>query len=185
MCDNSQVRSPEEAVQAIRAATNQVDHQGYTIDVYVASNMMSAADMGMLEQLLGNGQKIRSIAVNPPTDANLNTISHVEMEICRKAAIFVGTVGSTWTYNVQAMRGEPTGMLNTSLSLKASRAQAKKAFRREIASAFARAQRSRIEAAESERSARRRASGAASSMSDDKSQSSVSSTASSSRVLGG
>lgn len=72
--------------------------------IYIASNNISQSDVDTISQMMGTGQQVVSIMLNPP-EIELNTLSRAEMLICVEAHTFIPSVTSTWSANVQAMRG--------------------------------------------------------------------------------
>lgn len=105
-----QIRTVDEAVQILRDVTNvNLNADGTKPDLYVASNIFTWDDAGMLEAMLGTGQKVHSLILDSPWDDDMNFLSHVEMSICSSARAFIRAEGSTWSYNVMSLRGETDG----------------------------------------------------------------------------
>lgn len=75
-----------------------------TCPIYIASNVITKDDIFTLKKLIGTGQEMYSLLIDPP-NMELNTLSRVEMAICTHASVFIPTTGSTWSANVLAMRG--------------------------------------------------------------------------------
>merc|ERR1719440_16023 len=46
-----------------------------------------------------------SLVLDDPQDLDLNALSRVEMAICQNARYFIPAPGSTWSMNVNALRG--------------------------------------------------------------------------------
>lgn len=97
----------------LRAKTRtSFESTGKAPPVYVASNGLTTEDTGKLEGMIADlgSPKIHSVMLSPediPAQhaGDLNFISHVEMAICVKATKFIKSPGSTWSYNVNALRG--------------------------------------------------------------------------------
>ena len=93
--------------------------------VYVASNGLTAEDVNKLSQMLADvgSPKIHSLMMAPdevPGSDDLNFLSHIEMAICVRASRFMKAPGSTWSYNVNALRGNgiEEGMRSAQLLMK-------------------------------------------------------------------
>lgn len=72
--------------------------------IYIASNNITHEDVTSIRSLMGTGQEVNSMMVNPP-NVNLNTLSRAEMLLCKEAHIFIPSSSSTWSATVLAQRG--------------------------------------------------------------------------------
>lgn len=101
------IRSMSEVIGLLRSASeeNRNNVTGELPQIYIASNQLTWKDMATIHSKLPGKQMIASLVLDDPQDLDLNALSRVEMAICQKARYFIPAPGSTWSMNVNALRG--------------------------------------------------------------------------------
>lgn len=101
-----EVRTIDEVIGLLKNKTDEIMGLGRAPPaIYLASNILSKAEVKQIMGQLQEGQEVSSLVLDSPSDLDLNALSRVEMAICMGAEEFIPAPGSTWSMNVQALRG--------------------------------------------------------------------------------